>query len=607
MDIFYDQLGVVLLLLILLGISACAYKIICVILTSGDGGSSARSRRPLSRRGAAEEAPVCAAVTAPAFSLKNPRTWLPSLRGTVVEVADGFKRNLSFYLGQLGEFGSRRTLISLVSDLLIVGLISLSMAVYSSSKQGGLDLYMSTYLPMLGVMLLIFWFVETLRGSRLLAFSCALIIYTGITLQIFLKLPVEDHTAASEMVIFAVVSLCAGMVAVPLIRLFCCELRRDLSIKLLNVIVVGLYMVLLLFGRSINGTKAWLYIGSMSFQLTEVTKIVSCAIFALEFTNDNVKVKGEAMKRNISNAKLMQALVTLAINGVFLLVINEFGTLVVLCLVFFVLALAYLSDLKRLMLLIMVGVILVAAVLGVCFLCYTVKYPNGEEAAQTEPATEAVTEAATETGTEASAPAETGEPTTEAGDGEAAASKGNIVVNQGARIYKKFKLRMDLLLRPETVDRNAGGYQTHKALAAVMLSGWLGSKYEVSIPVVASDFIFAYLLMKMGILFGIIVIVLMLSVLINGSLSCLRNKDTALGSVGFAFTLCMVFQSLIAAASASGQFIMIGIPFAFLAEGGSSSLVNYAMLLFILYATSNAKTVSAKPKSDQPAVLRRKE
>lgn len=574
MEIFYEQLLSLLLLLTLLltgvGVYTWAKRGLERSAATGGrerGGDAPEVHRPWVR--------------------KSLRWFMGEVRAFCRELPGALRRNNRVTRDLLKGVAEKKTITNLVSDIVMVLLISLAMAYYCSAKQGGLDLYMSTFIPLVGVMLLIFWFTETMKSSRPIAFCAAVLIFIGMSLQILLKLPAEDPNAASELVIFAMVSVVLGLIAVPIIRLFCCELQRDHAVFILNVLVILVYLLLLAVGREVNGTKAWLVVGGMSFQLTEVTKTLSCAVFALQFTDENVTVRGDVTEEKKSDRRLWNSLVTLAINGVFLLWINELGTLCVLGLVFFVLAMVYLTSVKKLLAMVLVCFLLVGIVLMGCSICYNIKYAEPAET------------------TAASEPAE--QPAESTPAGEAQPKEHGAIVNLGARIYKKFKVRMDLIFAPETVDPYNEGYQTMKARNALLMAGWLGSEYEVSIPVVSSDFIFAYLVMKMGILFGILVILLVLVLLCTGTMGCLRNRRNAEASVALAFLLAITLQSLVAAASASGLFIMIGMPFAFLAEGGSASVMNYVMLLFILYANRSIEATSGRRPPARNTPLARKD
>lgn len=501
----------------------------------------------------------------------------------------------------------RRTIVNVLLDLVLAGLISLFMANYCGTKEGGLDLYMSTFIPLLGVMLLIFWVTETLCANRLLAFSSALLIFVGMCLQVMLRLPAESPTAASELVIFALVSSVFGLLMLPVIRLVCCEMRRDHALVLLHVALVGIYLLLGVLGKPINGTRAWIVVGGFSFQMTELTKVLSCAIFAMEFTREDVYVRTPKKRRQnvarkvlMNERRLWDALMTLGINGVFLLLFNELGTLCVLGLVFFVLGMIYLSSVKKLVVMVLVCCVFAAAILGASAVCYNIVHAD-DSAGTTEPTQTVETTEPVETTTQ---PQTTGSGADTQEKEQGIRGK---MISLGEKIYKKFKIRMDLIFSPDTVDPYKEGYQTMKARKALLLAGLLGSEYEVSIPVVSSDFIFAYLIMKMGMLFGLGTLTLLLMMLCLGCINCLRNGNSEEASTGLSFLLAITLQSLLAAASATNQFIMIGLPFAFVAEGGTASVMNYTMLLFILFVTRRKDELPVQRGGMRGRYLHRKE
>ena len=335
------------------------------------------------------------------------------------------------------------------------------------------------------------------------------------------------------------VSVVFGLLALPALTALVRARDRNFSIHVLNVVVFLLYAALLVFGRRVNGTRAWIYVGSMSFQLTEVTKFLTLVLFGLEFTNPD----------DTQEKRLRRGAFTLLMNAGFLLIVNEFGALCVILAGFVLTAFFYTPSVWRVFRTMFLLAALLAGMLFGCLTCYNMREASRER------------------------------------DPEAAIHP---AVEQGARIYAKFKLRADIILHPESVDKNDGGFQSTRAKNAILLSSWLGSAYEVYIPVVESDYIFDYLLLRMGVVFGILVLLLMLLLFLNAALSCLRNPDSTEGAVGVALAFSISFQSILAAASAMGQFMTVGVPFAFLAYGGSSTLVNYTMVLYILYAMRRA-------------------
>ena len=361
------------------------------------------------------------------------------------------------------------------------------------------------------------------------------LILTGVALQILLQLPASDgrEASASGLVLYAVIATASGLLSFPFIWLLTRHMPKRFALPLLNLCILGVYLALLAFGRTVYNTRAWIYIGSFSLQLTEIAKFLTLTAFALEFTNEDVS----------PDRRLVHALGTLALNGLFLVAVNELGTLCVLLSAFIFLAFLYLPSIGRVFQTMAVIALNVCVAISCCRVCYECAQRKAEVQEQV-----------------------------------------GVVTAQGARIYAKFKLRADLILRPESVSRNDGGYQSARAEKALLLSDWLGSSYEVSIPVVESDYIFDYALLKMGVIFGVLTLLMMLCLFLNATLSCLKNPCQSEAAAGVVYAFAISFQSILAAASATGMFFTVGLPFAFLASGGSSTLVNYTMIVFVIFA-----------------------
>ena len=481
----------------------------------------------------------------------------------------------------------------IIFDSLAVIVVSIMLALFTSSTIGGLDIYMSTFLPVIGVLIVMFIFTEAVHGSRFIALISAVLILTGIALQGLLVLS-DENPSADQLVFFAAVSMALAICGCFVLRLITTVFSRMRMYLLLNAAVIGLYLVLLAFGKNIYGTKAWLVVGGASFQLTELAKVATLVIFGLVFTDEGID----------STQRLWCALISLAVNGVFLLLVNELGTLVILGIAFFLLGFMYLDDIRKLLAVVCILVAFAAVILGGCFLCQQIT--NGQSAAATEPtaAAEAATEPAEEDTSE-NMPETIPEANTsdQAQTGEQRDSLLTRLLKLGAKVWRKFALRMNLFLHPEEADPLAEGYQWHKSMNALSLSKALGSAYEVDIPVVESDYIYTFLILKLGVFYSILILAMMLGLLSSGFRVCLSNPCLGEGAVGVAFTIGLVVQSLIAAASATGCFITIGLPFSFLSDGGTASVTNYLMTVFLIYASGHVGT-GCCPK---PKYVRRKE
>ena len=471
--------------------------------------------------------------------------------------------HFNIYPAMLSRLKEPAVRVRVLRDVGLLLLVSTALACFCVTKDGGMDLYMSTFLPMLFVLTALFVFTETLESSRAIAFCTSILILTGMTLQILLMLPGSEESppSAYSLVSHNIISLFFATAALPVMRWLLTEINHRLLTRILVGTLLVLYLVLLVFGSTYNSTRAWISVGGFNFQMTEVTKMVTLMAYAVVFVNPGIP----------HHTRLNQALGILLLNGVFLLVINELGTLCVLGAVYMLMAMIYQPSLKRLAVTVALSAVAAAMVLFLCFLCYQAKHPIPE--ADPEAATEAV-----EVEVEAEEEAET--------------ITLNPVAELGAKIYGKFQLRMAVILDPDSVDPDDGGYQARKAKESLVLSNWFGSALEVFIPVAESDYIFCYLLLKMGVCFGIAVLLMLLCILVNALEGCLKTASPLEGAVGLAFVLAIVTQAVVAAASSTGYFITIGLPFAFLASGGSAMLTNYTMMFFLIYAVRRHLPIS---------------
>lgn len=309
-------------------------------------------------------------------------------------------------------------------------------------------------------------------------------------------------------------------------------LSHQRVIAVLSAVSLLLYVVLLLFGTKIRGTKAWLTFGGLSVQLTELAKLNAVLFMAYVFT-----------RRRLSEWRrvgIVSAFV--AGNALFLLAINELGTLMVILLLYLVMCFL-LTDSAKCFAAVAAGT---AALAGGIYGAVTMLANSAQE---------------------------------RIGSGAAAGTLGNLALE----ISEKLTLRMDLWLRPETLDKYNEGYQSLMAREAVAIGGLLGSGYKIFLPIAESDYVFPSLILHFGLLIGIAVIIAFFVVLYRGIkiyLSLAQPFEQAL-CIGCVY--CIVMQSFLMIFGSTNFFIMTGIPVAFLSAGGTSAVVTYTMAAFLLY------------------------
>ena len=464
---------------------------------------------------------------------------------------------------------SRQNIRGLLINFFAVILIGLVVSLLCSLKEGGMDLYLSVMLPFIVICLFQFGVTSLYDSSVPYTTLTVILIFLGASLQIMLMLPAEDASGAYKLAIFAGVGTVAGLIGVPLFHYIFNYMNKRLAALLTLGGAVFLYLVLLVAAPNISGTKAWLVIGSVSFQLTEVTKVLAVISFACIYTDDTIS----PLRR------LIRAVAVLAVHALGLILVNELGTLVVISIIFVTLGAAFLPSAKGLIAVVLAGLLCVACLVGFSYKCYQIWYetPSQTEVLAAAPSSdgEALPEdVLTQIQAEPPAPAKTH------------GRLYNKVVGKAANVFYKLRTRLILVIAPESLDEYGEGYQAKMARKALLVTGWLGTSeaYEQNVPVIESDYIFLYVLMKIGVIGAFIVLAMLIAMMMETTVRVASGGKVTETAAAIGFICCIVVQSIITAASSAGLIPTVGLTFAFLSDGGSATVMNYIMTYFIIYA-----------------------
>lgn len=461
------------------------------------------------------------------------------------------KRSKKFFT----PYSARQLLITFLSTVIIALLLSL----LCSLKEGGLDLFMTAMIPFILMSMTFFVFMIFYESSLPYAAATVVLILFGFAFQTMLKLPSKQDVVptVTSLVINSAIGLFCGLIAIPV--LYCILTKPDKKIICLALLAFSgaLYLLLLAVGPDISGTRAWLIIGGRSFQITEITKVLAVTGIAVSFTNKNTA----------HLTRLFYSLLTLAVHAGFLVIINELGTLVVIFIVFCVLGFAYMPKIKSMVFTLLLGLTAAALLIGASRYCYYICYEKDEITSQETELTDAQDEA---------------DNTVE----EVTRQEPNKIIKKAANIYYKIKLRIVLVVDPDSVDQYGDGYQSAMARRALWVTNWFGTneEFEQHVPVIESDYIFLYVLMKIGIAGALLILFLLIFMMFETVLKTAGSRYVSESALSIGFTCCIVVQSVITAASSVGLIPTVGLTFAFLSDGGSATVVNYVMSLFILFA-----------------------
>ena len=433
---------------------------------------------------------------------------------------------------------TRQNVRGLLINFFAVILIGLVVSLLCSLKAGGMDLYLAVMLPFIVICLFQFGVTSLYDSSVPYTTLTVILIFLGASLQIMLMLPAEDASGAYRLAIYAGVGTVAGLIGIPLLNYVLNYMNKRLAALLTIGGAAFLYLVLLVAAPNISGTKAWLVIGPVSFQLTEVTKVLAVITFACIYSDGSVS----PLRR------LIYAVVTLGVHGGALVLINELGTLVVITIVFLVLGFAYLPSAKGLMAVLLVGVLCVAGLVGFSYHCYRLVY-------ETPTQTETVETASMDEGVSPSeavmSPTQSKSPAQQKTHGKIY----NKVVGKAADVFYKIRTRFMLVISPESLDEYGEGYQAKMARKAMLVTGWLGTseEYEQNVPVIESDYIFLYVLMRIGVIGAFIVLAMLIAMMMETTVKVSANGNVSESAAAIGFICCIVVQSIITAASSAGE------------------------------------------------------
>lgn len=439
---------------------------------------------------------------------------------------DGLRISFLDGLGSLSAGLERRGVRRLIAlDALLLILCSLVFGLFCGTCEGGMDLYMGCALPVLLSLLCLAVVAELLNGDRVLALLTAILIQLGVCLQTLLLLPIDPEAPPStaSLALFNLLGALLALCAAPVLTWLVERPYRSKGYRLWGLVLLLYAGLRLLPGQ--NGAYAWISLGSFNIQVTEVLKLLVILAMARVLSGD-----GDDRER------LRAAGFILLVNALGMLLINELGTLFVIGAVFLLMAFLTLKRLRGLVGLLTLCTLLAGAALAVCWLCY--KQSAGQEAA-------------------------------------------NGLVSGLGDIYEKISTRLTILTDTDSAT-NDQLYQARQARNALLTSSWFGAKYRVYVPVQESDYILVYLCQNMGVLFGILAVLLMMGLCLRGILAAAQCVSQPMALLGIGFSLTLAVQAGLAALSSLGVIPIIGLPFPFLAKGGSATVVHWAMLLMMI-------------------------
>lgn len=435
------------------------------------------------------------------------------------------------------------------------------------------------------------YFASSCRGDGVFALTVCVLIVLGTVLRVMLAASSQQYNVTAKgLLITNLLSMFGGLVGFVF---FCALLRMRTSnaAALLCLLSVVCYLLLCLFGSSPNGAqaKAWLVFGNadsgISFQLTEVGKLLGAASMALALNDRDRSGLG----------RVCTSFAILAGHALFLALLGEFGTLLVLILTYLCLLVIFLpsaAELKRSSLLKVIGAVLAAALVVAIFSVASLRASNGSKVAVLKQIRTADSAQATADAGDAVTIDEKIAAACQA-DKERAQTLNPLVNRFGNEVWKitcrflAMHSNYKGLSDEQLIALGVNNWQLRKNNMGAATGGWFGKDGQLdsfAMSVAESDYAFAWACRSIGGVGAIVVLLLFLMLLVRGNRRLGAMQDRAEMAVAYSFLHAIVCQAFICMAANLNLLPAVGLPMAFLSEGKANSIICFVMVLFLLYA-----------------------
>lgn len=285
----------------------------------------------------------------------------------------------------------------------------------------------------------------------------------------------------------------------------------------------------------------------------------------------------------------------LAGHALFLALLGEFGTLLVLILTYLCLLVIFLpsaSELKRSSLLKVIGAVLAAALVVAIFSVACLCASNGSKVAVLKQIRTADSAQATADAGDAVTIDEKIAAACQA-DKERAKTLNPLVNRFGNEVWKitcrflAMHSNYKGLSDEQLIALGVNNWQLRKNNMGAATGGWFGKDGQLdsfAMSVAESDYAFSWACRSIGGVGAIVVLLLFLMLLVRGNRRLGAMQDRAEMAVAYSFLHAIVCQAFICMAANLNLLPAVGLPMAFLSEGKANSVICFVMVLFLLYA-----------------------
>lgn len=428
---------------------------------------------------------------------------------------------------------------ALRSPVLAVIPLQIAGMLFVSPKGAG-----QIYLDLIPLLILITvaadFFVCLVHGNQKILLLTLILLTVGTMLQSLFKAEYlvkhpEDSSARSltlELQLQYIVALFLAILAGFLYW----NLRECSSLRMaefLTILSLCLSVFTLVFAKSVGNTRNWIVIGGFSFQTSELVKLLYLFICAALL--GTVERPG---KRRL----IWFYLISFTMMG-FLILQSEFGTLLLLLMVFMTYLFLFVPDLKifAVTAVSMGALTTLLSLLGIRLK----KWAAAGNSLGTNPLA------------------------------------GKYISN-----FQKIANRVIYWMHPEK-DPLGQGYQLIKARESIVLGGWFGTSSVTDLPVKTSDLVFPALIQRCGMIFALLVFLVFILLWLEGMRVCVRKKDKYHRMMAVGLISMFINQSIIIIAGSTGLCPLTGITLPFISSGGSSLVVSFTLMSILLCISGN--------------------
>ena len=290
------------------------------------------------------------------------------------------------------------------------------------------------------------------------------------------------------------------------------------------VMCFAILAVTAVFATPIQGAKNWIFIGPISIQTSEIIKIFYCLALGCFFSKIPTDPKKDERPRfmGIPKDELYLCVFAYVCMGALMLVQREWGTALLLFLIYFSMTLIYRTN--NFLKFINIAGILVVVIFG--YIIFTSEI--------------------------------------------------------GKNLAEHISYRFEAWLDPWKDPQGKGGYQVIQGLMSMTNGGYFGTGLGLgtpyAVPAHHNDFVFNSICEEMGMFTGFAVILLYFILTYRGTKVAIKSENEFLKAACLALVLSLGFQTFLIVGGVIKLIPLTGITLPFVSSGGSSMLVSYVML-----------------------------